>query len=122
MRRSFRTHIAFSGGNSQGYTLGWYAIPLQGIGDSLSGHGIGNAVFTIGLRATSLKTMAAKPLIRSRSPAKNSFGETFGAATGVSDPRLQGRLCRLDGFFWAGFWETGVEGQGAGSNDTFVCS
>jgi hypothetical protein len=32
---------------------------------------------------------APKPLLRSRSPAKNSFGEAFGAATGVSDPRLQ---------------------------------
>ena len=29
------------------------------------------------------------PLLRSRSTAQKSFGETFGAATGVSDPRLQ---------------------------------
>jgi hypothetical protein len=30
-----------------------------------------------------------KPLLHIRSTAQNSFGETFGAATGVSDPRLQ---------------------------------
>jgi hypothetical protein len=33
--------------------------------------------------------MAPKPLLRIRSHAKKTFGETFGAATGVSDPRLQ---------------------------------
>jgi hypothetical protein len=32
-------------------------------------------------------------------PAQKTFGETFGAATGVSAPRLQGRLCR--GFSFA---------------------
>ena len=32
---------------------------------------------------------AAKPLLRIRPPAKKTFGEAFGAATGVSDPRLQ---------------------------------
>ena len=32
---------------------------------------------------------APKPLLRIRSHAKKTFGETFGAATGVSDPRLQ---------------------------------
>ena len=32
---------------------------------------------------------APKPLLRIRSTAKNTFGEAFGAATGVSDPRLQ---------------------------------
>ena len=51
-----------------------------------------------------------KPLVRIRFPAKKLFGEAFGAATGVGDPRLQGRLCRLDGFVWAGFRATGVEG------------
>jgi hypothetical protein len=30
--------------------------------------------------------MAANPLIRIRFPAKKTFGETFGAATGVSAP------------------------------------
>ena len=30
--------------------------------------------------------MAPKPLLRSRSHAKKTFGEAFGAATGVSDP------------------------------------
>ena len=30
--------------------------------------------------------MAPKPLLRIRSTAKKTFGETFGAATGVSDP------------------------------------
>ena len=33
--------------------------------------------------------MAPNPLLRIRSPAKKTFGEAFGAATGVSDPRLQ---------------------------------
>ena len=32
---------------------------------------------------------APNPLLRIRSPAKKTFGEAFGAATGVSDPRLQ---------------------------------
>ena len=36
-----------------------------------------------------LQNTAPNPLPRIRSPAKKSFGETFGAATGVSDPRLQ---------------------------------
>jgi hypothetical protein len=30
--------------------------------------------------------MAPKPLLRIRSHAKKTFGEAFGAATGVSDP------------------------------------
>ena len=33
--------------------------------------------------------MAPNPLLRIRSTAKKTFGEVFGAATGVSDPRLQ---------------------------------
>jgi hypothetical protein len=33
--------------------------------------------------------MAPNPLLRIRPHAKKTFGETFGAATGVSDPRLQ---------------------------------
>ena len=41
--------------------------------------------------------MAPKPLLRSRSHAKNTFGETFGAATGVSDPRLQKLRIRNNG-------------------------
>ena len=32
---------------------------------------------------------APKPLLRIRPHAKKTFGEAFGAATGVSDPRLQ---------------------------------
>ena len=36
--------------------------------------------------------MAPKPLLRIRSHAKKTFGEAFGAATGVSDPRLQKNL------------------------------
>jgi hypothetical protein len=51
-----------------------------------------------------------RPRIRSPSPTQKTFGETFGAATGVSDPRLQGRLCRRNGFFWAGFRATGSRG------------
>ena len=34
--------------------------------------------------------------IRIRFPAKKTFGETFGAATGVSDPRLQKNRIRND--------------------------
>ena len=33
-----------------------------------------------------LRDTAPKPLLRIRSPAKKTFGEAFGAATGVSDP------------------------------------
>ena len=40
---------------------------------------------------------APKPLLRSRSHAKNTFGEAFGAATGVSDPRLQKIRIRNNG-------------------------
>jgi hypothetical protein len=36
-----------------------------------------------------LQDTAPKPLLRIRPPAKKTFGEAFGAATGVSDPRLQ---------------------------------
>jgi hypothetical protein len=46
-------------------------------------------VSTTGPQATSLKTMAPNPLLRIRPHAKKTFGEAFGAATGVSDPRLQ---------------------------------
>ena len=42
-------------------------------------------VFIIGLRATSFETMAPNPLLRIRPHAKMTFGETFGAATGVND-------------------------------------
>ena len=42
------------------------------------------------------KTMAAKPLLRIRPPGKKTFGEAFGAATGVSDPRLQKNRIRND--------------------------
>ena len=55
--------------------------------------------------ATSLKTMAPNPLLRIRSHAK----KTFGAATGVSDPRLQKTQTRNHGGFFllgekATFW------------------
>ena len=39
---------------------------------------------------------APKPLLRIRSTAKKTFGEAFGAATGVSDPRLQKIRIRND--------------------------
>ena len=39
---------------------------------------------------------APKPLLRIRPPAKKTFGEAFGAATGVSDPRLQKIRIRND--------------------------
>ena len=61
--------------DSQGYTLRWYAMPFQGMGFATGlGHGIGNGST---LRQNGIE------------PDKKPFGETFGAATGVSDPRLQ---------------------------------
>ena len=39
-----------------------------------------------GQRPQLQKKPDTKPVIRSRFPAKKTFGETFGAATGVSDP------------------------------------
>ena len=54
-------------------------------------------VSIIGPQATSFKTMAPKPLLRIRPHAKKTFGETFGAATGVSDPRLQKIRIRNNG-------------------------
>jgi hypothetical protein len=41
--------------------------------------------------------MAPKPLLRIRSTAKKTFGAAFGAATGVSDPRLQKNRIRKNG-------------------------
>ena len=41
--------------------------------------------------------MAPNPLLRIRSHAKKTFGEAFGAATGVSDPRLQKIRIRNNG-------------------------
>ena len=41
--------------------------------------------------------MAPKPLLRIRPPAKKTFGEAFGAATGVSDARLQKIRIRNNG-------------------------
>ena len=40
---------------------------------------------------------APNPLLRIRSHAQQTFGETFGAATGVSDPRLQKTPIRNNG-------------------------
>ena len=42
------------------------------------------------------QAMAPNPLLRIRSTAQKSFGEAFGAATGVSDPRLQKIRIRND--------------------------
>jgi hypothetical protein len=62
---------------------------------------------------------APNPLLRIRSPAKKSFGEAFGAATGVSDPRLQkirirnrcagGKAAPVAGYAGPGFhtWPSG---------------
>ena len=65
--------------------------------------------------------MTAKPLIRSRFPAQKTFGETFGAATGVSDPSYSGGFAD-----WIEFLDRvsgdGVAWHEAGSNDEFVCS
>jgi hypothetical protein len=36
MRRSFRTRVCFFGVNSQGCTLGWYAMPIQGMESEMS--------------------------------------------------------------------------------------
>jgi hypothetical protein len=50
-------------------------MPIQGMGfETGLGHGIGNGST---LRQNGIEA------------DKNSFGETFGTATGVSDPRLQ---------------------------------
>jgi hypothetical protein len=66
------------------------------------------------------------PLLRNRSTAQKSFGETFGAATGVSDPRLQktrirnaypdGRAATVAGYAGPGFhnWPSGHTPQDNG--------
>ena len=78
-------------------------------------------VSTIGREATSFKIMTAKPLIRSQFPAQKTFGETFGAATGVSAPSYSGGFAD-----WIEFLDRvsgdGVAWHEAGSNDEFVCS
>ena len=43
MRRSFRTRGCLSGWIPRVCTLGWYAMPLQGMGSETGlGHGVGN--------------------------------------------------------------------------------
>jgi hypothetical protein len=63
--------------------------------------------------------MAPKPLLRIRPHGKKTFGEAFGAATGVSDPRLQkirirnncagGQAATVAGYAGPGFhtWPSG---------------
>jgi hypothetical protein len=67
-------------------TLGWYAMPIQGMGfETGLGHGIGNGST---LRKNGIE------------PDKKTFGEAFGAATGVSDPndrRHRARACKMGG-------------------------
>ena len=85
MRRSFRTRVSFSGWIPRVCTLGWYAMPLQGKGMGFEtglGHGIGNGST---LRQNGIES------------DKKSFGETFGAATVVSDLRLSEIRIRNDG-------------------------
>ena len=55
---------------------------------------------------------APKPLFRIRSSAKKTFGETFGAATGVSDPRLQKTRIRNNGAGGDAATVAGVAGPG----------
>jgi hypothetical protein len=71
--------------------------------------------------------MAPNPLLRIRSHAKKTFGEAFGAATGVSDPRLQkirirnnyagGKAATVAGYAGPGFhtWPSGHIPQANGS-------
>jgi hypothetical protein len=75
------------------------------------------------------ENQTATPLIRTRAPAppQKSFGETFGAATGVSDPRLQkiqirnhhagGKAATVAGYAGPGFhnWPPGHIPQDNGS-------
>ena len=62
--------------DSQGYTLGWYAMPLQGMEfETGLGHGIGNG-----------STLRQNEIETDKKTFGETFGETFGAATGVSDP------------------------------------
>ena len=45
MRRSFRTRVCFAGWIPRVGTLGWYAMPIQGMGwGTWLGHGIGKVV------------------------------------------------------------------------------
>ena len=47
MRRSFRTQVSFSGWIPKVYTLGWYAMPQQGMESETwlrHGIGIGNVI------------------------------------------------------------------------------
>ena len=74
---------------------------------------------------------APNPLLRIRSSAKKTFGEAFGAATGVSDPRLQkirirnngagGDAATVDGVAGPGFhtWPSGHIPQDNGSETAF---
>ena len=75
--------------------------------------------------------MAPKPLLRIRSTTQKSFGEAFGAATGVSDPRLQktqlrnnnpgGKAAAVAGYAGPGFhtWPPGHILQNNGSETAF---
>jgi hypothetical protein len=73
-------------------------------------------VSTLGPQATSLKTTAPKPLLRSRPHAKKTFGKVFGATTG-RNRCAGGKAATVAGYAGPGFhtWPSGHIPQDNGS-------
>ncbi len=94
MRRSFRTRGCFCRGDSQGCTLGWYARPISGpLTDGVESVLDREVYFPLaGYAGPGFHTWpgSADVLVgeyeTGDSHPKKMFGETFGAATGVSEP------------------------------------
>ena len=78
-------------GIALGLTRKTVASPRREVNQFPSGAGYAGPGFHTWPSGHVLQDTDPNPLLRSRSPTKKSFGEAFGAATGVSDPRLQKR-------------------------------
>ena len=76
-------------GIALGLTRKTVASPRREVNQFPSGAGYAGPGFHTWPSGHVLQDTDPNPLLRSRSPTKKSFGEAFGAATGVSDPRLQ---------------------------------
>ena len=87
-RRSERRSAPRPGSATHGYKRSGYETDGAG-GDAATVAGYAGPGFHTWPSGHIPQDTAPKPLLRSRPHAKKSFGEAFGAATGVSDPRLQ---------------------------------
>ena len=88
MRRSFRTRVSFSGWIPRVGTLGWYAMPLQGmVTDTRLGHGIANVLILRqhGIESNT-KNRSEKRSVRRTPTRSRPFFLHRPGGSGVSDP------------------------------------